>query len=452
MRAVTTPSCLTGGRYRAGRAEPSRGYLPLEGWRCHLPHVLRLHRLDLTDFRNYASLSWRPETPVSVLVGPNGSGKTNLLEAISLLVPGRGLRGARGADLPRQGGPGPWAVFGRFSTVLGPADIGAGSPPEGGERRIFRLDGATPRTQAEIGNRAAAVWLTPRMDRLFQEGASGRRRFLDRLVWALEAGHAREVAAHDAAMAQRNRLLAEGGADAAWLAGLEDAMARHGVAVTAARMALTRRLNETMAGEGTAGEGLVPGFPAARMGLVCRIADRLAENPALEVEDWLRDVLACGQARDAAAGATLTGPHRADMTLTMPGLTRQRDGGPGGMGQGGMGQGGEEGGSLEAGLASTGQQKALLIGVVLSHARLIAEARGFAPLLLLDEPAVHLDAARRAALFSALRESPAQVVMTGTDAETFLPLAGCAEAWRAGQGGLTREPGFSGLSSAVRVC
>ena len=393
-----------------------------EARRCHLSHVLRLHRLDLTDFRNYQSLSWSPEAPVSVLSGPNGSGKTNLLEAISLLVPGRGLRGARGADLPRQGGAGIWAVFGRFSTVLGPADIGAGSPPEGGERRIFRLDGATPRTQAEIGNRAAAVWLTPRMDRLFQEGASGRRRFLDRLVWALEAGHAREVASHDAAMAQRNRLLAEGGSQPSWLSGLEDGMARHAVAVTAARMALTRRLNAAMAGE-----GLAPGFPAARMGLVCPIAERLTDNPALEVEDWLRDSLAAGRGRDAAAGAALTGPHRSDMSLTMIVPDRTSDRGVGG---------------LEAGLASTGQQKALLTGVVLSHARLIAEARGFAPLLLLDEPAVHLDAPRRAALFAALRCSPAQVVMTGTDVETFLPLSGYAEAWRAGDGCLTPEAGF----------
>ena len=370
---------------------------------------LRLTRLSLTGFRNYASLVWQPEARVAVVTGPNGSGKTNLLEAISLLVPGRGLRGARIADLARRGpgATGAWAVAGRFATAAGQVDIGTGTPPEGpADRRVFRLDGAAPRSQAELAPYASAVWLTPQMDRLFQDGPSGRRRFLDRLVFAFEPGHAREIAAHDAASSQRNRLLAAGRADPAWLAGLEDAIARHAVAATAARAGLVARLNATP----PAG-----GFPQARMALICPIGDRLAAGSALAAEDWLREGLAAGRPADAAAGAAGMGAQRADMNL--------RDAATG----------------LPALDASTGQQKALLIGTILAHAALLGDARGAAPLLLLDEATVHLDAQRRSALFAALAISPAQVFLTGTDAEAFAPLGGAAEWLRMSEG--TLAPG-----------
>jgi DNA replication and repair protein RecF len=376
---------------------------------------VHLVRLALTDFRNYTALTWRPASRISVITGPNGSGKTNLLEAVSMLVPGRGLRTARLGELARQDGPGRWGVAARFGHGEDQVDIGTGTPPDGpADRRVFRLDGQAPRSQAEIAARVAAVWLTPQMDRLFQEGASGRRRFLDRLVWALEPGHAREIAAHDTAMAQRNRLLAQAGADAdpAWLAGLEDSMVRHAVAAGAARRALVARLNTALA------NGAAGAFPPARLTLLDPIAQRLDDEPALAVEDWLRGAMAAARPRDAAAGSSSLGAHRADMTLSDA----------------------ETG--LEAALASTGQQKALLVGTVLGHAALIAEARNAAPILLLDEPMVHLDPARRASLLEALAALPAQVLLTGTDGDIFTPLAGLAEGLRTGGNGLAADPCF----------
>ena len=384
--------------------------------------MFRLLRLHLTDFRSYAALTWQPAARVAVVTGPNGSGKTNLLEAVSLLAPGRGLRGARIAELPRQGGAGEstgaWGVAARVLRDGEEREVATGSPPEGpGDRRVFRLDGAPPRTHAELAGLAPVLWLTPQMDRLFQEGASGRRRFLDRLAWGLEPGHAREVSAYETAMSGRNRLLADSAAaDPAWLAALEDTMARHAVAVTASRLNLAARLNGALA------SGASGGLPAARLEVLCPVADRLTREPAVRVEDWLRCGLARNRRRDAAAGGAALGAHRADMGLI------------------------EAASGLPASRASTGQQKTLLLGLVLGHAALIGETRGTAPLLLLDEPMVHLDAARRAALIAALLECSAQAILTGTDNDVFAGFRGHAEGLRTEGGNLRQDRGFLPIS------
>lgn len=369
---------------------------------------LRLQRLALHHFRSYASLVWHPGRRISVITGPNGAGKTNLLEAVSLLGPGRGLRGARVAEFSRIGpdGDGTWAVVGRLlHPIEGVLEIATGTGVEGPpERRTFRLDGR-PVAQIAAARRIAMAWLIPEMGRLFQEGAAVRRRFLDRLVYSLEPGHARELAAFEAAMTRRNRLLADPRPDPAWLAGLEEAMARHGVAVAAARRLLTIELQRVL-------PQAAPGFPAIALTLASEIGERLANHPALAVEEWLAQQLAARRAADREAGGASLGVHRSDLIVRI---------GPMGM---------------PANRASTGEQKVLLLSLVLAEAALLVERYGFAPLLLLDEPLANLDGARRAALFAILAAGNSQVMLTGTDAEPFRPLAPAAEFLRAGAGRL----------------
>ena len=328
-----------------------------------------------------------------MFAGPNGTGKTNLLEAVSLIVPGRGLRGAKFSELARRGADasGVWAVAAQLSGTTEKFEIGTGSAEGAPERRVFRLDGEKPRAQSEIAQKLAAVWLTPQMDRLFTDTASGRRKFLDRLVIALEPGHAREMAAFESAAAQRNRLLAENpDPDLARRAG--------GFLRPPCRRRHRDPRRPPRAVEFDLGAGAADPFPLVSLALDCPIAEKLRHAPALAVEDSLRAAYRAARGQDAGQRGASIGPQKADLLITDAATARP------------------------AALSSTGQQKAMLIGIVLGHAALTAAARGSAPLLLLDEPLVHLDAAHRQALFAALQNLSLTAWITGTDAEPFAGL------------------------------
>ncbi|MBZ9770516.1 DNA replication/repair protein RecF [Mesorhizobium sp. CA6] len=358
-------------------------------------------KLILTNFRNYATLSLELAPGAVVLSGDNGAGKTNLLEAISFLTPGRGLRRAPYGDVAREGGDGGFALHARIEGPGGQVEIGTGisggdAAGEGG--RKVRINGAPARSAEDMLEWLRVVWLTPAMDGLFRGPAADRRRFLDRLVLAIDPGHGQRALDYEKAMRGRNRLLTEGSRDGAWFDAIETQMAETGVAIAAARAELIRLLAamiDRLPGSGP--------FPQADISLAGDLESEVAAAPAVDVEERFRRALANGRERDRAAGRTLDGPHRSDLVV------RHRPK------------------SMPAELCSTGEQKALLVGIVLSHARLTGEMSGLTPILLLDEIAAHLDAGRRAALFSILEELNCQAFMTGTDAALFSSLAGRAQ-------------------------
>ena len=370
-------------------------------------------RLSLSDFRNYEALSHRFGPRSVVLFGANGAGKTNLLEALSMLGPGRGLRRAAFAELARAGGPGGWAVAAEAEGPAGSVRLGTGvlgGAAEAGEAapRQCRVDGMSVRGPGAFADHLRITWLTPAQDRLFSGPAGDRRRFLDRLVATIDPAHGRQVLAFEQATKERNRLLETGG-DPAWLTAIEAQMAEAGVAVAAGRAEAAARLSELLALRAGASA-----FPPAVVALDGELETRLGAAPAVEVEDDYRDMLRLGRPRDRAAGRALDGPQRSDLRVS----------------HGGTG--------LAAGLCSTGEQKALLVSIVLAEARLIAaDFGGFAPILLLDEIAAHLDAVRRAALFDEIAALGAQAWMTGTDRSLFAALEGRASFAEVEDGTLT---------------
>ena len=363
-----------------------------------------IRRLTLANFRSYhaAQLALGPAGPV-VLTGANGVGKTNLIEAISLLAPGRGLRRATMEELAFSEGDGAWAVSAEIEGMLGLATLGTGIDPPAGEdsapSRKCRIDRESVTSAAAFADHLRVVWLTPAMDPLFNGPASERRRFLDRLVLAVDAQHSSRIAALERSLRSRNRLLEDARSDPHWLDAVEHETAEVAVAVAAARAETVNRL----AGALAAARNVAPEFPRAQIALDGWLEQLLPDHRAIEIEDRYRALLKANRARDAAAGRTLDGPHLSDLVVT------HADKG------------------VVAAQASTGEQKALLIRLVLAHAGLIKEMTGFAPILLLDEIVAHLDPARRAALYGALASLGAQAWMTGADPAAFGDIAARAQ-------------------------
>jgi DNA replication and repair protein RecF len=386
---------------------------------------LRLARLSLANFRNYTQATLSLEARSVVLTGHNGSGKTNILEAISMLAPGRGLRGAPFTELARLQGDGGWAVSARLWRDGAEITLGTGQQGSAGgasSGRIVKIDGEQTAGSGALGEYLQILWLIPAMDGMFTGPASERRRFLDRMVASFDGAHRTRLNAFDRAMRQRNRLLEMGDRSDRYFAAIESQMAETGTAIAAARIETVDRLT------GVATGAVAGAFPNAVLALEGTLEAALRDMPAVDVEDDYVRLLAAGRERDRAAGRALSGPHRTDLRVTH---------GPK---------------DMPAGFCSTGEQKALLIGLVLAHAKAVKEARaGLAPLLLLDEIAAHLDEPRRAALFAEIERLGAHAWMTGTDSEVFMPLREKAEFLTVTEGAITRIGNVAGRLHAMQT-
>ncbi|HET6970039.1 MAG TPA: DNA replication/repair protein RecF [Phenylobacterium sp.] len=371
-----------------------------------------LTRLSLTDFRSYERAELALDGRPVWLAGPNGAGKTNLLEAVSFLIPGRGLRGSSlaevGRRLPGETVGRAWAVAVTVRTPQGDTRLGTGVEQAGAARRVVRVEGE-PAPPGRLAEHVRQVWLTPAQDRLFLEGAADRRRFFDRLVFAAEPGHAAHVQAYEKAMRERMRLLTDGPPDPAWLDALEARLAEAGTLMAEARARTLAALSDEIAGRGERP------FPQARLSLTGDWERMAAEGAEFtDIEARLARALAAARERDAGAGRALTGPHRGDLAVVH--LEKDRP----------------------AGECSTGEQKALILNLVLAQAARLARAAAPAPILLLDEVAAHLDARRRAALFDEIEALGLQAFLTGTDEMLFEGLRGRAQGFAVEGSGLAQ--------------
>lgn len=378
-----------------------------------IPHA-RIITLKLSNFRSYRQAALDLEGRTALFLGANGAGKTNILEAVSFLTPGRGLRRATLEDVAATEGDGSWAVAAEIDGAMGEAALGTGiEAPLGDEnpQRKSRIDREPVSSATAFAEHLRVIWLTPEMDGLFLGPASERRRFLDRLVLAIDAEHSARVSGLDRALRSRNRLLEEQNFDSKWMDAIEHEVAELAIAVAAARAETVKRL----AGQIEVNRDLESGFPTAQIALDGEIERSLEIESATEVEERYREKLRDVRPRDRAAGRTLEGPHRSDLIV----LHQEK--------------------AIEAARASTGERKALLVGLILSHARLVTSMHGFAPIVLLDDVAAFLDAARRAALFSALEKLGAQVLVTGVDESAFAALDASAVRFRVTPGEAVRE-------------
>jgi DNA replication and repair protein RecF len=353
-----------------------------------------LDRVTLSNFRNHAATFLEGTGRFNLLVGENGAGKTNVLEALSLLAPGRGLRRAPLPEMAASGGNGSFSLGASLLTGAEPVRLGTGTDPARPARRTVRISGAAA-SAIELGEWLAITWLTPAMDGLFIDSAGARRRWLDRMAVALETSHARHASRYEAALRERNRLLAgEQAPDPAWLDAIEQQLSEAGTALAEGRARLVEALGHELAS--------LPAEPFARPELA------LLSGGAPDPDAWR-----ASRGADRAAGRTLAGPHRDELRVAMAGRRQL------------------------AGQCSTGEQKAMLIGITLAHAALVS--RGRASVLLLDEVAAHLDPARREALYSRLAEGTTQVWFTGTETAPFAPLLGEAAVWRVASGSAEQE-------------